>query len=106
MRTQGNAVDVATPPYFSEAYYLLASKAMASRFPIPSDPQMRLGEDLTLLRKNSQLAAQAKQNGHPPDSVVQKAEDSTVNQNVHAPQRCRFVFTDPVAFRSALRPRF
>jgi hypothetical protein len=81
----------------------VASKAMASRLPHPNDPRMRLEEDLTLLRKSSQQAGQTKQNGHPPDPAVQKARDSTVSQNDHAPQRRRFVFTDPVAFRFVLR---
>jgi hypothetical protein len=79
---------------------------MASRLPFPNDPQMRLEDDLTLLRKSSQQGGQAKQNGHPPDSTAQKVGDSTVNQNGHAPQRRRFVFTDPVAFRSVLESRF
>lgn len=74
----------------------MASKAMASRLPFPNDPQIRLEEDLSLLRKSSQQA------GHLPDSAMQKAADSTVNQNDHAPQRRRFVFTDPVAFRFVL----
>jgi len=84
----------------------VASKAMASRLPYPNDPQMRLEEDLTLLQKSSQQAGQTKQNGYPPDPAVQKAGDSTANQNDHAPQRRRFVFTDPVAFRFVLSPWF
>lgn len=79
---------------------------MASRFPFSNDPQMRLEDDLTLLRKSSQQASHTKQNGHPPDSAVQKAGDSIVDRNDHAPQRRRFVFTDPVAFRFVLGPSF
>jgi hypothetical protein len=80
-------------------------KAMASRLPFPNDPQMRLEEEVTLLRKSSHQAGQTKPNGHSPDSTVQKVGDSTVNQNDHAPQRRRFVFTDPVAFRFVLGPK-
>jgi hypothetical protein len=82
----------------------MASKAMASRLPFTNDPQMRLEDDLTLLRKSSQQAGQTKQNSHPPDPAVHNAGDSTVNKNDHAPQRRRFVFTDPVAFRFVLGP--
>jgi hypothetical protein len=84
----------------------VASKAMASRLPFPNDPQMRLEEDLTLLPESSQQTGQTKQNGHLPNSAAQNAGDSTVNQNDHAPQRRRFVFTDPVAFRFVLGPWF
>jgi hypothetical protein len=74
---------------------------MASRLPFPNDPQMRMEEALTLLRKSSN---QAKPNGHTPDSSIQKAVDSTDEHDDHAPQRRRFVFTDPVAFRFVLAP--
>lgn len=78
---------------------------MASRLPSPNDHQMRLDEELTLPRKASNQAGQTKSNGHPPDSAVQKAADPTDKHNDHAPQRRRFVFTDPVAFRFVLGPR-
>jgi hypothetical protein len=78
---------------------------MASRFPLPSDPQMRMADELTLLRKASNQNGQSKSIAHNPDSAGRRLEDFTVIDPKHAPQRRRFVFTDPVAFRYGLQSK-
>jgi hypothetical protein len=75
-----------------------------SRSPFPSFPAvtvhagMHKEEEWTLSRIASN-AQKAKANGQAPESGEQNKVDLPAASNGNSPQRRRFVFTDPVAFR-------
>lgn len=77
----------------------MAARAMASRSPLRTDPQMHMEEELTLLRISSSQKWQRKPEAYSQNASKQKLGILTGPENINAPQRRRFVFTDPIAFR-------